>query len=275
MSGGIRDLALNEAGLAPTPIVAHGAIEYRPGKPAGSRGAFSVGDHVLGLAGRANREAVMGSRRITWIAPGLVAALLAAATVAAQAQAEEETVDAGAKLIDRPYTAVFEVFMEESEFAAEVPFSGETSDFDGLCSEPVDVVWRFRWGGLDSVFGQFTGTLFLCVKAEWGVDADGAPAMTGVRYTDFSGTFSLPDGSTIDSELTLRWDGFDAETGQLTSATAWTTSGGGTGRLAGAALHGSGHCRRVRPEEVEAGDEPQLCVLHGMIRYDPLAGAGQ
>lgn len=213
----------------------------------------------------------MRSGRMACITVVLVAALLAVATAAAQA----EPGDGVGRLIDRPYTAVFEVFMEESEFAAEVPFSGETSDFDGVCSEPVDVVWRFRWGGLDSVFGHFTGTLFLCVKAEWGVDADGAPAMTGVRYTDFSGTFSLPDGSTIDSELALRWDGFDAETGQLTSATAWTTSGGGTGRLAGAALHGSGHCRRVSPEEVEAGDEPQLCVLHGMIRYDPSAGVGQ
>ena len=215
----------------------------------------------------------MRSGQITWIALVLVAAVLAAATGAAQAEAE--TGDVGAKLIDRPYTSVFEVFMEEPEFAAEVPFSGETSDFDGLCSEPVDVVWRFRWGGLDSVFGHFTGTLLLCVEVEWGVDADDAPTMTGMRYTDFRGTFSLPDGSTINSEMVLRWDGFDAETGQLTSATAWATSGGGTGRLAGAALHGSGHCRRVSPEAVEAGDEPQLCVLHGMIRYDPFAGAGE
>jgi len=213
----------------------------------------------------------MRSVRVAWIALVLVAALLAAAMVAAQAEAG----DGVGRLIERPYTAVFEVFMEGSEFAAEVPFSGETSDFDGLCSEPVDVVWHFRWGGLDSVFGHFTGTLLLCVKAEWGVDADGAPTMTGVRYTDFKGPFSLPDGSTIDSEMTLEWEGFDEETGQLTSAVSWTTSGGGTGRFAGATLFGSTHCRWVSPEALMAGVEPELCVVHGMIRYDPFVGQGR
>jgi hypothetical protein len=144
--------------------------------------------------------------------------------------------------------AVIEAFMVGSEFAAEVPFSGETSDFEGLCSEPVDVVWHFRWGGLDSVFGHVNGTLTVCVQAEWGIDAAGAPAMTGVRYTDFYGPLTLLDGSTIDAEMTFQWDGFDAETGQLRSFVSWVTSGEGNGRFAGATMFGTTHCRWYDPE---------------------------
>lgn len=213
----------------------------------------------------------MRAWRWTWIALAFVAAMLAAATVAAQA----ESGDAVGKLVERPYTAVMEVFMEGSEFAADPPFSGETSDFDGLCSEPVDVLWRFRWGGLDNVFGPFSGTLLVCVKAEWGVDADGAPTMTGLGYTDFKGPLVLPDGSIIDADMTLRWDGFDEETGELTSFVSWVTSGEGTGRYAGATIVGTSHCRWANPEAIEAGVEPQLCVLHGMVRYDPFAVAGE
>jgi len=207
---------------------------------------------------------------MAWVVLVVVVTLAVAATVAAQGEDE-----AGGRLIERPYTAVIEVFMQGAEFAAEPPFSGDTSDFDGLCSEPVDVVWRFRWGGLDSVFGHVDGELTLCVKVEWGVDADGAPTMTGMRYTDFFGPFYLSDGSTIGAEMTFEWDGFDEETGQLRSLVSWSTMGEGTGRYAGAAMVGTTHCRWYDPEALMAGVEPELCVMQGMIHYDPFAGTGE
>jgi hypothetical protein len=212
----------------------------------------------------------MRTGRMVWTVLVLIGALAVTVTVAAQA---EPGAGVG-RLIERPYTAVIEVFMLGSEFAAEVPFSGATSDFDGACSAPVDAVWRFRWAGLDSVFGHVDGTLTVCLAAEWGTDADGAPTMTGVRYVDFGGPFTLQDGSSIDAEMTVRWEGFDEETGQLVSAVSWATSGEGTGRYEGATLYGSTNCRWVSPEALIAGVEPELCVLHGHILYDPFAGAG-
>jgi hypothetical protein len=120
-----------------------------------------------------------------WIGLVFVAALAVATSVAAQA---EPGVGMG-RLIERPWTAVLRTFLEGgTQFAAEVPFSGETSDFGGLCSEPVDLMWRFRSEGLDSIFGHLTGTAIVCAKAEWGVDAAGAPAMTGMRFTDWGGS---------------------------------------------------------------------------------------
>jgi hypothetical protein len=209
---------------------------------------------------------------MAWIV--LLGVVGAAMATFAMAQAESAEGEA-ARLIERPYTAVVEVFMEGAEFAAEPPFSGDTSDFEGLCSEPVDVVWRFRWGGLDSLFGQSNGTLALCVKADWGVDANGAPTMTGTHYTDFVGRFLLPDGSAIDAEMTFQWEGFDEATGQLVSTPSWATTGEGTGRYAGAAMFGTNHCRWTDPEALMAGLEPELCTLQGMIHYDPLAGRGE
>jgi hypothetical protein len=222
-------------------------------------------------AGMNDMEGSMRAWRMTWKALVFVAALAAVATAVAQDEPAAEAV----RLVERPYTGVIEVFMEGSEFAAEPPFSGETSDFDGLCSEPVDVVWRFRMVGLDSIFGRMQGTLSLCVRAEWGVDADGAPAMTGMHYTDFIGTFDLPDGSTTDLTMAFQWEGFDTDTGQLVSATSWATAGDGSGRFAGAALYGTTHCRWYDPEALMAGVEPELCVMQGMIRYDPFAGMGE
>ena len=203
----------------------------------------------------------------------LIIGLLLASSVFVAAQTEPDT--STLRLIERPYTAVIEVFVVSSEFAAEVPFSGDTSDFDGLCSEPVDLVRRHRWEGLDSVFGHFSGTLFVCVQAEWGVDAEDAPLMTGMRFTDFRGQFSLPDGSTIDHEMTTVWADFDVETGQLTQAISWVTSGGGTGKFEGAALLGTTYCRWYDDEAVMAGVEPRLCVLNSIIRYNPHAGTDQ
>ena len=213
----------------------------------------------------------MRSGRIAWVVLAMVAAWFAAATAAAQTEGDH----GAGRLIERPYTAVLEMFMEGFEAAGEVPFAGERSDFDGLCSEPVDAVWRFRWSGLDSVFGRSTGPVVVCVQAEWGVDADGAPTMTGMRYTDFGGTFVLPDGSTIDVEMTFAWDGFDEEAGQHTSLVSWTTPEGGTGRYAGASMVGTSHCRWTDPDALVAGVEPELCVLQGLIRFDPLAGVGE
>ena len=210
----------------------------------------------------------MRSGRMVWIVLVVVAALAVAATAAAQAEA--------GRLIERPWTYVLEIFLEGgTQYAAEVPFSGETSDFGGLCSEPVDLMWRFVSEGLDSIFGHLTGTTIVCVSAEWGVDAQGAPTMTGMRFTDWGGPISLPDGSTIDAEYTLAWVGFDADTGHETSAFSIATSGGGTGRFAGATLFGTVHCQRANPAAIEAGVEPQLCVMQGMIHYVPLAGAGE
>jgi len=99
--------------------------------------------------------------------------------------------------------------------------------------------------------------------------------MTGVRFTDFGGPFSLPDGSSIDAGYTLSHEGFDADTGHLTSAFFVATSGGGSGRFAGATLFATAHCRRMDPEAVEAGVEPQLCIMQGTIQYDPSASAGE
>ncbi|MFU8887590.1 MAG: hypothetical protein ACNA8N_03175 [Trueperaceae bacterium] len=206
---------------------------------------------------------------MAWVVLVTLATLVVATAVAAQAE------DGAGRLIERPYTAVIEVFMEGAEFASEVPFSGETSDFDGLCTQSVDVVWRFRTVGLDNVFGRIQGALSLCVRAEWGADADGAPTMTGMHYTDFIGTFDLPDGSTTALAMAFQWEGFDTDTGQLVSATSWATSGDGSGRFAGAALFGTTHCRWYDPEALMAGVEPELCVMQGMIRYDPFAGMGE
>ena len=203
------------------------------------------------------------------------ASLVILATLALATTGAAQTDEAAGRLVERPYTAVIEAFMEGAEFAAEVPFSGDTSDFGGLCSESVDVVWRFRLVGLDNIFGRIHGTLSLCVLAEWGTNADGAPTMTGMRYTDFIGTLDLPDGSTIDMTNAFQWEGFDTDTGQLVSTTSWATSGDGSGRFAGAALFGTTHCRWYDPEALMAGIEPELCVMQGMIRYDPFAGRGE
>ena len=209
-----------------------------------------------------------------WRMVCIVLVVVAALLVLAMAAAQAEPGDGVGGLIERPYTAVFEIFMVGAEFAAEVPFSGETSDFDGLCSEPVDVVWRSRFDGIDSVFGRFTGTGITCMKAERGVDADGAPAMTGMRITDMKGPFALADGSAIDTYLIDMGQSFDAETGQITAGVFWATSGGGTGRFEGATFHSVVNCRWTSPEALMAGVEPELCALHGTIRYDPLAGQG-
>jgi hypothetical protein len=213
----------------------------------------------------------MRTGRMWWGVLVAVVALFVAAMAAAQA----EPADGAGKLIERPYTAVLEIFMVGAEYAGEVPFSGETSDFDGLCSVPSDLVWRNRLVGLDSVFGHFEGTGSICGQVEWGVDANGAPAMVGMGWSDLVGYFRLSDGSAIEVELIVLDEAFDMETGQLTSATALAPSGGGTGRLESAKLYGVMNCRWFSPEALMAGVEPELCAIHGTIRYDPHAVAGE
>jgi hypothetical protein len=213
----------------------------------------------------------MRAGRMCWAPSVAIVALLVAALAAAQA----EPGDGAAKLIERPYTAVLEIFMVGAEYAGEVPYSGETSDFDGLCSVPSNLVWRNRIVGLDSVFGHFEGEGSLCVQVEWGADADGAPAMVGMGWSDMVGYFGLPDGSAIDVELIVLDEAFDMDTGQLTSATAVVPSGGGTGRFESAKLYGVMNCRWFSPEALMAGVEPELCAIHGTIRYDPHAVAGE
>lgn len=207
----------------------------------------------------------MRAWRMVWVVLVILATLAVASTVAAQAE------DEAGGLVERPWTTVFEVFVEGG-----TRYAGEArSDFDGACSEPVDLMWVFRLEGLDSIFGRVAGTWTTCVQIEWGVDADGAPTMTGMRYTDWGGPFSLPDGSTIDAESTYAWVGFDADGGYPTSTFSIASSGGGTGRFAGAELFGTVYCRREDPDAIEAGLEPQLCVTQGMAHYDPLAGRGE
>lgn len=214
----------------------------------------------------------MRTGRIEWTRVAIVAVLALAATALAQA----EPADGVGRLIERPYTAVLEIFVEGgTRYAGEVPFSGEPSDFDGLCSVPSDLVWRNRIVGLDSVFGHFEGAGSVCVQVEWGVDADGAPAMVGMGWSDLVGYFRLPDGSAIDFELIVLDEAFDSDTGQLTSATAVVPSGGGTGRFESAMLYGVMNRRWFSPEALMAGVEPELCAIHGTIRYDPSAGAGE
>jgi hypothetical protein len=138
-------------------------------------------------------------------------------------RAQAEPADGAVRLIERPYTAVIEVFMVGAEFAAEVPFSGRRATSTGSARSRSDLVWRNRMVGLDSVFGRIQGTLSLCVQVEWGVDADGAPAMTGMRYTDFIGTFDLPDGSTIDVEMAFQWEASTRTPASSSRATSWAT----------------------------------------------------
>lgn len=211
----------------------------------------------------------MRAWRMAWVVLVILATLVVAATVGAQAE------DEAVKLVERPYTAVMEVFIVEVEFASEPPFSGDPSDFDGLCSEPADLVYHSRFGGLDSIFGHFSGTGSLCVKAEWGVDANGAPTMTGMRYMDMVSRNLLPDGSAIEQVSTVQWEGFDEETGQLLSTFSWTTPGEGTGRYAGSSSFGTVYCRWHDPEAVGEGREPELCTMQGLIYYDPFAGMGE
>jgi len=213
----------------------------------------------------------MRAWRMAWVTALVLAVLVVATTVAAEAESEQ----GGGRLIERPYTAVLEIFILGPEFAGEVPFSGETSDFGGACSEPVDMVYRSRVEGIDSVFGRFAGEGATCIKAEWGVDASGAAVMTGTRITDMKGPFVLADGSSIVTELIFQGEGFDAETGQITAGVLWIASGGGTGRWMGATFFTTATCRWVSREALSAGIEPERCVLHGTIRYDPFAVAGE
>jgi hypothetical protein len=205
----------------------------------------------------------------------IVLAVVVAAAVATVAVAQKESGEGGGRPIERPFTAVMEVFIVSVEFASEPPFSGDPSDFDGLCSEPADLVYHSRFGGLDSIFGHFNGTGSLCVRAEWGVDANGAPTMTGMRYLDMVSRNLLPDGSAIEQVSNVQWDGFDEETGQLLSTFSWTTSGGGTGRYAGSSSFCTVSCRWHDPEAVGEGREPELCTMQGLFYDDPFAGMGE
>ena len=215
----------------------------------------------------------MRSGQITWIALVLVAALLVAATGAAQAEAE--TGDVGAKLIDRPYTVIVEVREDGTDWAGEVPFSGETSDFGGRCTVASDWVFHMRWEGLDNVFGRLTGTGSHCAQLAWGVDAEGAPSVLGIAFTDGVFVTTWADGSTLGGNTIDMGMGFDAETGLITYGNVQYSAGEGTGLLAGATVFHVSSCRYGSDEAVIAGVESILCTSHGTIRYDPFAGAGQ
>lgn len=212
----------------------------------------------------------MRAGRMTWSVLLVVGALAVMAAAAAQA----ETDDGAPKLVERPYTAILEIFMLGVEYAGEVPFEGEPRDFDGLCSVPADLVWRTRMAGIDSVFGHFEGTGHLCAQVEWGVDASGAPAMVGMGYSDLAGTYALPDGSSIGIQLIATSEAYDEDTGHLTSGVVVIPWRPGTGRYEGATLFGVMNCRWASAEALMAGIEPELCAMHGTIRYDPFAGSG-
>jgi len=207
----------------------------------------------------------------TWWMAWIALALLAAATVAAQAEVGEGL----GRLIERPYTAIGEIMEDGTDWAGEVPFSGATSEFGGRCSVPSDWVFHMSLGGLDSVFGAVTGTASHCAQVAWGIDAEGAPMPMGIAFTD--GVFALgwSDGSSIGGSIIDLGMGFDAETGLITLSNFQSSAGDGTGRLAGATLFYVADCRYGSDAGVIAGTESVLCSMHGTIRYDPLAGAGQ
>lgn len=212
----------------------------------------------------------MRAGRTMWSALLVVGAWAVMAPAAAQA----EPGGGAPRLIERPYTAVMEIFMLGVEYAGDVPFAGEPRDFDGLCSVPADLVWRNRIVGLDSVFGHFEGTGHLCAQVEWGVDASGARAMVGMGYSDLAGTFSLPDGSSLGIQLIATSEAVDEDTGHLTSGVVVIPWRPGTGRYGGATLFGVMNCRWASAEDLMAGIEPELCAMHGTIRYDPSAPSG-
>ena len=213
----------------------------------------------------------MRTGRMWWAMPVVVAAMALAASAAAQA----EPADGTGRLIERSYTAVLEGREDGTDWAGEVPFSGETSVFDGRCSVPSDWVFHMRWEGLDSVFGHFTVTSSHCAQVAWGVDAQGAPTMMGINFTDFDGLTTWADGSTLGGSGLHLSMGFDAEAGLITTNNVQYSVGEGTGRLAGATLFFLGSCRYRSDAAVIAGIESFFCTSQGTIHYDPFAGAGE
>ena len=208
--------------------------------------------------------------RMAWIAMVFVAALVLATTVLAQAEPGQVPV----QLVERPFTYVFEYWVTGIDWAGEVPFSGETSDFGGRCSVPSDWVIRGRVEGTASIGGPVTGTAEHCAQVAWGTDADGAPSMMGLSYSDAENAIIWADGSSLHGTMIDMGGGFDAETGEMTGGVlAMFTSG--TGRFEGASAYAL-HSTRLRDVEANmAGMEPAMMVGHGMIRYDPHATAGQ
>ena len=213
----------------------------------------------------------MRAGKRAWTHLVMVVALALAATALAQA----EPADGVGRLIERPYTAVVEIWEDGTDWGGEVPFSGETSVFEGRCSVPSDWVFHMRWEGLDSVFGHFTGRASHCAQVAWGVDAQGAPTMMGIEFTDGTFLVTWADGSTLGGNAIDLGMGFDAEAGLITYGNVQYSVGEGTGRLAGATLFHMGSCRYGSDAAVMAGIESFLCTSHGTIRYDPFASAGE
>jgi hypothetical protein len=181
----------------------------------------------------------MRTVRMSLILLALVGALAWSVTAAAQA----ENSNGVGRLIERPYTAAVEIREDGTDWAGEVPFSGETSDFEGRCSVPSDWVFHMRWEGLDSVFGRVTGTGSHCAQIAWGVDAEGAPALMGTEFTDGEFLVTWADGSTLGGHTIDMGVGFDAETGLITYANFQSRRVPVGGR--GAVLRGGERFRRA------------------------------
>jgi hypothetical protein len=214
----------------------------------------------------------MRTWRMTCSALVLGSTLLALASVAAQGEAG----DGVGRSIERPWTAVVEILEDGTDWwAGEVTFSGTTSDFGGHCSVPSDWLFHMRWEGLDSVFGHLTGAGSHCAQLAWGVDAEGAPTVMSIAFSDGVFIITWADGSTLGGNMIDMGLGFDAETGLITSSNFQYSVGEGNGRLAGATLYHVASCRYGSDEAVMAGAESILCTMQGTIRFDPLAGAGQ
>ena len=212
----------------------------------------------------------MRARRMAWIVVAVCATLTAVATVLAQAESGQGPT----QLVERPFTYVFEYWVTGIDWAGEVPFSGAKSEFGGRCSVPSDWVIRGRVEGTASIGGPVVGTAEHCAQVTWGVDADGAPSMLGLSYSDAENAFIWPDGSSLSGTMIDMGSGFDAETGETTGAMV-TMFTSGTGRFEGASAYAL-HSARIRDVEANmAGMEPAMMVGQGAIRYDPHAAAGE
>ena len=203
----------------------------------------------------------------------LIIGLLLTSSVFVVAQTEPDA--SIGRLIERPYTAVVTIREDGTDWAGEIPFSGETSDFDGRCSVPSDWVFHMRWEGLDSIFGRFTGTASHCAQVTWGINAEGTPMMTGIVFTDGVFVTTWAGGSTLGGKSIDMGMGIDAETGLITYGNVQYSVGEGTGQLAGATMFHISSCHYGSDEAVIAGLESILCTSHGTIRYDPFAGIDQ
>jgi hypothetical protein len=162
---------------------------------------------------------------------------------------------------ERPWKANMEWSVLGLDWAG-VPFSGETSTFEGRCSVPSDYVIRGRFAGQATHAGRFAGEGSHCSQLHMTPDGPGA-----VTYSDGRGTLVAANGST----LSLRWDngtsGFDPATGMHWFRDRFTFDGG-TGLFEGATGGGEEGGSFSDFEAILAGT-PATMWMEGTISYGP------